>query len=901
MLRMVSLEGGELARRRAPEAELIYSTKAENERVQTTLKAFIDARLLVKGQTSIGEPYVEPAHDALVRGWPQLQRWQRKAQEEMLLKQPLDLAVTAWKREQGALWNKDRRLGLLQSTLESDKTWLNQAESDFVRQSIRLKWKNKWRIRGGVTALVLSSLAVGGVMSWLSAETQRGKEEATLTEKSARASRWALTGQAVEGLMLSLATLSESTKKGKDYSPGVQYNALKSIRSTAQLARESNVLLGHDQDVLAIAVDPSDRYIVSAGKDRSLKLWDAKSFKLLTQKSEAHHSSIYDVAISPDGKYLASASNDATVHIWEIVEVEGKVQLSVEPQHTLKGHLGSVYAVDFHPKNSQWLVSAGEDATLRLWNVETGKQVIPPISAHLSSIRDVAFSPNGESIVSASVDSTVRVWDTATGARKNFPRMKHEDAVFSVAFNVKGDRIVSSSADRTVRVWNANTGIRLTDPLRGHDGKVYSAIFSADGKTIMSTGSDRNIRFWDVDTATAISTIPEAHSSLIWDLVISGDNKQLISSGSDATVRMWDIANDRLLGQPRRSPHKKDILTIAISSDGKHIVSAGEDSKLSLWNAETQALIWKKSDAHLGPIQSVAFSPTESKFASASNDGKLKFWDTTTGNFLGGTPSLQDEESHPYELYSVAFHPDGEIVASGGRDGKIHLWNVTTRKQIVEWPAHSERILEIAFSPPDGHYVASASGDNTIKIWKVDATSRTLKHQLKHDKDVWTIAFSPDGQHLASGSVDRTVWLWDVETGEKIDQQPGHTNDIVSVAFSPDGQQLASGSFDRTIRLWDTTDITQAKSAGPPLVGHTQNVWAVQFTPDGQSLVSGSADLSLRWWPSDWSEWPSVACDRLANHPLYVAPEDVEHINQERIIKISGESKSACKDYAPKR
>ena len=153
----------------------------------------------------------------------------------------------------------------------------------------------------------------------------------------------------------------------------------------------------------------------------------------------------------------------------------------------------------------------------------------------------------------------------------------------------------------------------------------------------------------------------------------------------------------------------------------------------------------------------------------------------------------------------------------------------------------------------------------------------------------------PDSQHLASGSVDSSVRLWHIETGKEIDQLSEHTNDVASVAFSPDGTQLASASFDRTIRLWDTTDINKAKSDGPPLRGHTQNVWAVQFMPDGKSLISGSADLSLRWWPSEWRAWPSVACDRLRNHPLFVAPADVENTDEE-MAAISQESKVACEN-----
>src|SRR5687767_8531411 len=66
MLRMVTLEGGELSRRRVPESELVYRTTSEDQRVAKVLDTLINARLVVKGKEADGDSYVEPAHDALV-------------------------------------------------------------------------------------------------------------------------------------------------------------------------------------------------------------------------------------------------------------------------------------------------------------------------------------------------------------------------------------------------------------------------------------------------------------------------------------------------------------------------------------------------------------------------------------------------------------------------------------------------------------------------------------------------------------------------------------------------------------------------------------------------------------------------------------------------------------------
>src|SRR5262245_25274115 len=53
-------------------------------------------------------------------------------------------------------------------------------------------------------------------------------------------------------------------------------------------------------------------------------------------------------------------------------------------------------------------------ATVRLWNVETGKEV-RALAGHALEVSSVAFAPNGKSLLSSSFDQTVRLWDVASG------------------------------------------------------------------------------------------------------------------------------------------------------------------------------------------------------------------------------------------------------------------------------------------------------------------------------------------------------------------------------------------------------------------------------------------------------------------------------------------------------
>ncbi|NJN88207.1 MAG: hypothetical protein HC881_20340 [Leptolyngbyaceae cyanobacterium SL_7_1] len=96
MLRMIAVEGGELARRQVRLSELEYP-EPEDTRVDEVLQRFLDARLLVSGQDADGISYIEPAHDALVRGWQRLLEWKKAEHETLTLQRQLTGAAEEWK------------------------------------------------------------------------------------------------------------------------------------------------------------------------------------------------------------------------------------------------------------------------------------------------------------------------------------------------------------------------------------------------------------------------------------------------------------------------------------------------------------------------------------------------------------------------------------------------------------------------------------------------------------------------------------------------------------------------------------------------------------------------------------------------------------------------------------
>jgi WD40 repeat protein len=143
----------------------------------------------------------------------------------------------------------------------------------------------------------------------------------------------------------------------------------------------------------------------------------------------------------------------------------------------------------------------------------TGNAVIEPITGHRRYIYSAEFSPDGKRLVSGSDDKTVRIWDAQTGKQLvvcGHNNASHSDSVLSVGLSPNGLFVVSGSLDRTVCVWDAQNGKRILGPLRGHTNDVNCVEFSPDGSHIVSCSYDATIRFWD---ATSCARAMEANTA----------------------------------------------------------------------------------------------------------------------------------------------------------------------------------------------------------------------------------------------------------------------------------------------------------------------------------------------------------------------------------------------------
>ncbi|MDM9583595.1 serine/threonine-protein kinase [Nostoc sp. GT001] len=290
----------------------------------------------------------------------------------------------------------------------------------------------------------------------------------------------------------------------------------------------ANTLQGHENSVLSVAISPDGKTIASSGDDRTIKLWDLATGKLISSLN-GHFQQVNVVVISPNGKLLVSASDDNTIKIWNLAT---RKQI-----RTLIGHSDSIHALAISA-DSETLVSASDDNTIKIWDLATGEQ-IRTLAGHTFWVRSVAISPNGVILTSGSFDKTIKIWNLAKG----YPIRTLEgnsQTVTTVAISPNGKILATASRNRTIKLWNLATGRELRT-LAGHKNTVTSVAFSADGKIIASGSRDRTIKLWNTATGEEILTLA-GHTNTVTSVTFTPDGKTLVSGSEDNTIKIWRLS-----------------------------------------------------------------------------------------------------------------------------------------------------------------------------------------------------------------------------------------------------------------------------------------------------------------------------------------------------------------------
>ncbi|KAI0075257.1 miller-Dieker lissencephaly protein [Panus rudis PR-1116 ss-1] len=182
---------------------------------------------------------------------------------------------------------------------------------------------------------------------------------------------------------------------------------------------------GHEHTVSSVRFMPGDQQIVSASRDRTIRIFDIATTHLVRTIS-GHSDWVRCVVPSDDGRLIASCSNDQTARVSDPLSGEMKMEFRGH-DHTLEvvvfapvsaypaiRELAGLPNTDRSKKPGAFLATGSRDKTIKIWDVQSG-QMLRTLAGHDNWVRAIVFHPTGKFLLSASDDYTIRVWELATG------------------------------------------------------------------------------------------------------------------------------------------------------------------------------------------------------------------------------------------------------------------------------------------------------------------------------------------------------------------------------------------------------------------------------------------------------------------------------------------------------
>jgi RNA polymerase sigma factor (sigma-70 family) len=685
------------------------------------------------------------------------------------------------------------------------------------------------------------------------------------------------------------------------------------------LARMGTTRLRHGDAASFAAYTPGGKALVTAGKDRTVRLWD------LTTGNEIRR--------FPWGPVRPESAEDGIAQrweqqVWEVMARTTPVALSADGR----------------------VVAASRGGIVCLWQTATGKE-LRQLQTGQKRLVQLAFSADGHSLLTLGPGQAVAFWEVATGkclrridgkpaagAPAHFlDTMEQQIAVVSPAWKYLAwqhlDPEGTDGTTASIRVRDLATG-RESPPIKTANGALALA-FSPDDKTLAWAQIGGRLAVSDVATGRERHRLGGAGPD-VTAIAFSADGRRLAVSRRDHTVELWDPASGKLTGQvakAAKAPLVENYWSsmarpaLAFSPDGTKVVCSLGGAALRQFRADTGAEIPPPHNGHRAPVSSLALSADGKSLWTFGPGDPVRRWDWHTGRQTGqrqvpagatravfaadgqlavaegaavtlcGSDGKNTGQliTGKLPLVALALSPDGTLLATRSlQNPEVRLWDTRTGKErhtlghVGDGRAGMRSVLadptgvltpDLVFSA-DGRCLAGAGPTRQLCVW--DAATGNLLWELapQAGRGIERFVFSPSGQCLAAVHADGGVTLYEAASGHQRGQlRDGDPNTsrvdktvsrdgtsfpdggwraaAVCLAFSPDGRYLAVTQETPDIHLWDV----RAGREVDRLRGHEGGVVSLLFAPDGKHLFSGGTDTTALTW--DLSQPRPTPADKL--------------------------------------
>lgn len=305
---------------------------------------------------------------------------------------------------------------------------------------------------------------------------------------------------------------------------------------------------GHRDGIYAIAKDYHDLNKIASGSgDGVIKYWNMSTRDELCS-FKAHYGMISGLCVSPkqsastkNQHYMLSCGDDKTVKLWSVNNDDFANVKDDETLNTTSGLLKTFYGehafqgIDHHRLNSNFVTGG---AKIQLWDSSRSKP-LSNLSWGADNVTSVKFNQNETDILaSTGSDNSVVLYDL----RINSPTQKIVQRLRTnaICWNpMEAFNFVIANEDHNAYYYDMRNMSRAINVFKDHVSAVMDVDFSPTGDEIVTGSYDKTIRIFKTDQGHSREIYHTKRMQHVFQVKYTMDSKYIVSGSDDSNVRVW--------------------------------------------------------------------------------------------------------------------------------------------------------------------------------------------------------------------------------------------------------------------------------------------------------------------------------------------------------------------------
>ncbi|WP_340613300.1 WD40 repeat domain-containing protein [Xenorhabdus thailandensis] len=549
-----------------------------------------------------------------------------------------------------------------------------------------------------------------------------------------------------------------------------------------------------------------DKYVLTAGYDNQIILWDAKTKRPVARAMHDHLAN--QGAFSPDGNYAVTSSSDYSARLWTIPDLRLVAVLA--------DHDDDVEMSVFHP-HKPMIATASRDHNVRVYDF-SGK-LLYLFKGHSADVISVAWMYNADELVSSSDDGTIKRWSLA----KN-------DLVADIDLNGIETDTIAIATDGHIFAGNDEGEIISIAPdgmqeiFTAHNAGVKRLVLDHHRGLLVSLSYDRTMRLWQVDVSGQLTELISAiFPPEVWPRSCSfeGDD-HLVFATFQASYRqynwktgLWDTAELA----PTHGVNAAVVIDgqqWAVGDAGIVWVNQCEHTRIgSLCNflvpvgdmILTGGQLGKTFDAcsgrelyqHRSPLNcGVAFKNNGTDYAvigTYTGEGIVLRIDRSPDRHLQVT-HITDLPLHANAVKDLAISDD--LLFSIAADASATWYRLSTLEPLYSLKHAHEKIANGCTGLGEG-YFASVSRDLKLRIWSPSYEADVIA--TPHTHSIKCVTASVEGRYVATGSYNGRISIYDRLDNIWVFNERITTSGVSSLRYDVTTQRFIASSYDGNVYI----------------------------------------------------------------------------------------------------